>query len=259
MRAHYVPSDVVVVASGNVDHDRLVRLVARHCRFSDGVRGNRSTLTPGAAGHSPMFMPPTEAAQRSGALTRDLNQAHVCIGTRAIPFGDQRRYVLLVLSNLLGGGMSSRLFQSIREKRGLVYSIYAFHDFFKDTGVFGVYFGTGPQQAVQASDLVFEELRKVKKRRLDSHLLHDVKNQIKGNLILSMESTSNRMHRIARHEIFVQQYIPFEQTMASIDRVTAGDILDFANETFTPETISVSMLGGVEDKTIRKLDWDKLR
>ena len=259
LRTHYAPPKIVVAASGNVDHNGLVRLVRKHCRFMDGtaaVSGSRGPRNPGDEG---IVVSATTAQQRSQALARDLNQAHVCVGSRAMPFRDKRRYILLVLSNLLGGGMSSRLFQAVREKRGLVYSIYSFHDFFKDTGIFGVYFGTGPQQTIQASDLVFAELRKVKKRRLDSQLLRDVKNQIKGNLTLSMEAPSNRMHRMARHELFVQQYIPLAHTMAAIERVTASDIQDFANELFTEQNITVSMLGAVDDQTIGKLDWDKLR
>jgi len=259
LRAHYGPPNVVVAAAGNVDHDYLVRLVKKYCRFTVGTAAGHLSGSPKGLDDAGVVLPPAESTQRNLALARDLNQAHVCIGARAMPFSDKRRYVLLVLSNLLGGGMSSRLFQAVREKRGLVYSIYAFHDFFKDTGIFGVYFGTGPEQSVKAADLVFEEFRKVKKRRLTSQLLNDVKNQIKGNLTLSVESTSNRMHRMARHELFAGQYIPMEQTMSAIDRVTAGDILEFANELFATESISISMLGAVDDQTIGKLDWGKLK
>jgi len=244
---HYVPKKVIVAASGNVDHNRLVRLAGKHCRFS----GKDGTENP--------HKPPANAPMRNSAHERDLNQAHVCIGVRSVPFLDRRRYPLLVLNNLLGGGMSSRLFQSLREKRGLVYSIYSFHDFFKDTGVFGIYFGTAPQQAVQATDLVFEEFKKVKKRLIPSNLLHDVKSQIKGNLILGLESSSNRMHRLARHELFAGTFIPVKQTMAAIDRVTARELLEYANEVFTPEDVSISMIGAVEGRALQNFDWGKLK
>lgn len=247
LRAHYTPENIIVAAAGNVDQDHLVRLVKKHCRFA----GKNS------AGE--LQQPPSNAPMRNCVQQRDLNQAHVCIGARAIPFLDKRRYALLVLNNLLGGGMSSRLFQTLREKRGLVYAIYSFHDFFKDTGIFGVYFGTDPHQTVQASDLVFEEFKKVKRRLVSSHLLHDVKNQTKGNFILGLESTSNRMHRLARQEMFSGAYIPVHRTMAAVDRVSARDILDFANEVFTPEGVSVAMIGAMGKRTLRNMDWGKLK
>lgn len=246
LRTNYIPGQVVVAASGKVDHEQLVRLVCRHCRFSDH-NGSATLQTP-----------PTAAPLRSRACERDLNQAHVCIGVRSVPFLDQRRHVLLVLNNLLGGGMSSRLFQSLREKRGLVYNIYSFHDYFKDTGIFGTYFGTTPQQAIEASDLVFKEFNNIKRRLVPANILHDVKNQIKGNLILGLESSSNRMHRLARYELFTGKYQSARRTMAAIDRVTAWEIRDYANEIFQPDTVIVSMVGPISQKTLAKLDWAKL-
>ncbi|MFC1476140.1 M16 family metallopeptidase [Candidatus Zixiibacteriota bacterium] len=244
LRTNYTPAKIVVVASGNVDHEKLVRLVRRHCRFSD------------YNGSTPPQKSPTAVPLRSAVYERDLNQAHVCIGVRAMPFIDERRHVLLVLNNLLGGGMSSRLFQSVREKHGLVYTIYSFHDYFKDTGVFGTYFGTTPQQALRATDLVLKEFKNIKRRLVPSNLLHDVKNQIRGNLVLGLESSSNRMHRLARYEMF--KYQSARQTMAAIDRVTARELRDFANEIFAPDKITVSMLGPLGKETLAKLDQVKL-
>lgn len=246
MRANYSPENIIVAAAGKVDHDQLVKLARRHCRFNHN-NGTR-----------PDPIAPTTAMRRNQAFHRDLNQAHVCIGVRATPFLDQRRHILLVLNNLLGGGMSSRLFQSVREKRGLVYTIYAFHDFFKDSGLFAIYFGTMPEQTVEAADLVFEEFRKVKKQPIPSKLLDDVKNQIKGNLMMGLESTPNRMHRIARHEIFTGKYIPVKQTMAAIEQVTPKEVQEFANEIFVPDNMTVSMIGAVGDETISGLKWSKL-
>jgi len=224
-----------------------VKLARRNCRFNHN-NGTR-----------PEPIAPTSAKLRNQAFHRDLNQAHVCIGVRATPFLDQRRHILLVLNNLLGGGMSSRLFQSVREKRGLVYSIYAFHDFFKDSGLFAIYFGTMPDQTIEAADLVVEEFRKVKKRPIPSNLLDDANNQIKGNLIMGMESTPNRMHRIARHEIFTGKYIPAKQTMAAIEKVTPKEVQEYANEIFVPDNMTVSMIGAVGDETIGGLKWGKLK
>ncbi len=246
LHKNYTPAKVIVVASGSVDHERLVRLVRRHCRFAVSNGAKKPQRSPSAV---PL---------RSVVYERDLNQTHVCLGVRAIPFLDQRRHVLLVLDNLLGGGMSSRLFQSVREKHGLVYSIYTFHDYFKDTGIFGVYFGTTPQQTIKATDLVLQEFGNLKRRLVPSNLLHDLKNQIKGNLILGLESSSNHMHRLARYEIFTGNYQSARQTMAAIDRVTAREIRDLAHEIFEPDKVVASMLGPLGQKTSAKLDWAKL-
>jgi len=247
MHLHYVPEKTLIVASGKVDHEQLVKLARRHCRFAGAIEDDSTQPHPG------------NAPLRSYAYERDLNQSHVCIGVRATPFADRRRHALFVLHNLLGGGMSSRLFQSLREKYGLVYNIYSFHDFFVDTGIFGAYFGTTPQQTLRAADLVLKEFGDAKRRLVPANLLQDIKNQINGSLILGLESTSNRMHRLARFEIFTGNYQSARQTMAEIDRVTAREVRDFANEIFHPDKVAISIIGPGGNKALAKLDWGKLR
>ncbi len=245
-QSHYTPDNVLVAASGHVNHRRLVRLVRQAFDQCAGTANGNSLPAP------------DNASDRHGVYQRDLNQVHVCMGVRAIPFLDKRRYALLLLNDLLGGGMSSRLFQSVRERHGLVYSIYSFHDFFKDTGVFGTFFGTGPRRVEEAIDVVFKEFRRVKRRSVDSRILHDIKNQIKGQLVLGLESSSNRMHRLARHELFTGKYQSVTQTMRAIDRITAKDIRDLAHDILTEDRLRISMIGPVDRDTIAHLDWAAL-
>ncbi len=247
LHAHYVPEKTLVVASGRVDHEHLVRLARRHCRFT------------GTSAPEQPQKPPALVPLQNVGYDRKLNQSHVCVGVRATPFVDRRRYPLLILHNLLGGGMSSRLFQSLREKHGLVYNVYSFHDFFVDTGLFGAYFGTTPQQTLKATELVLREFRNTKRRLVPAHLLHDIKNQIRGNLNIGLESSSNRMHRLARHEMFTGKYQTARQTMKEIDAVTARDVRDFANELFRPGSVAISIIGPGGEKALAKLDWDTLK
>jgi predicted Zn-dependent peptidase len=164
-----------------------------------------------------------------------------------------------VANNLLGGGMSSRLFQTVREKRGLVYSIFAFHDFYRDAGHFGVYFACDPKNAVRATDLVFKEMAKLASVPVTATELADVKSQLKGNMILGLESTSARMHRLARHELYLGRHIPVEQTMKEIDAVTASQIMTMAREAFLSNRQALSAVGPMGNELIGRISWDILR
>lgn len=242
----YRPDRMVVAASGSLSHARLLALVRKHFEFAkakapmpdvkcvNGGRPNRSVVT------------------------RDINQTHVVMGFPTWPFVDKRRYAALVATNLLGGGMSSRLFQTVREKRGLVYSIYAFQDSFVDTGFFAVYFACEPSQVVVASDLVLAELGKVRKQRVPVKELSDARSQLKGNLALGLESTSSRMHRLARHELYLGHYVTPKQTMKSIDQVTHQDVSGVAAEAFSADRVAMTILGPVEDQVLDSIDWGKL-
>lgn len=244
---YYRPDRIVVAASGSLSHAKLMGLVKKHFRFEKAK--------------SPM----PEVNFVNGVLpqrmvtTRDINQTHVVLGFPTWPFIDRRRYAALVATNLLGGGMSSRLFQSVREKRGLVYSIYAFQDSFVDTGFFAVYFACDPAQVVVATELVLDELAKVNRQTVPASELQDAKSQLKGNLALGLESTSSRMHRLARHELYLGNYVTPKQTMKSIEKVTAKDIHDVAAEAFTPERVAMSILGPVDDRLLKAIDWGKLQ
>jgi predicted Zn-dependent peptidase len=244
---HYTPGRIVVAASGGLSHEKLLGLVKRHLKFPAGSSAH-------VAPESPNGIQPIKSVN-----SRDIMQTHVCIGVPTWAFADKRRYPLLLANNVLGGGMSSRLFQTVREKRGLVYSIFAFHDFYQDTGHFGVYLACDPSHTVRAIDLVLKELGKVASTPIPSTELADVKSQLKGNLTLGMESTQARMHRLARHELYLGGHVPVERTMKSIDGVQAREVTDVAQEVFDRDRLAVAIVGPVNERIYDEVRWDNLR
>ncbi len=185
-------------------------------------------------------------------------QTHISLGVPTFPYSDKRRYALLVLSNILGGGMSSRLFQSIREKLGLVYSVYSFIDFFEDAGILGIYMGTHKSNAVRVVELVLKEIKRLKKNSVSSTELSDAKYQLKGNLVLALENTSQRMNRLARSELFLRHYLELDQIIDSINRVRAKDLIGLAGEFFRPDRLSAVALGPLAKNALDQVNWAKL-
>jgi predicted Zn-dependent peptidase len=167
----------------------------------------------------------------------------VVLGTTAVRYTDPRRYALVMLSMLLGGGMSSRLFQRIREELGLAYSIYTFQQFYADTGMHGVYVATSPTSARAAYDAIGEELAKVAANGLDESEIAMGKSQLKGQLTLSLESVGARMYRAAAVELYGEPYRTLNETLALVDAVTREDIASVARDFFAPEKQTVLSLG----------------
>lgn len=246
-KQHYTADRIVVAASGGLSHEKLLKLVKRHLKFPAAPKNRVLPETPN--GLQPMRL----------VNSRPIMQTHVCIGVPTWGFPDKRRYPLLVANNVLGGGMSSRLFQTVREKRGLVYSVFAFHDFYQDTGHFGVYLACDPKQTVRAIDLVLKELGKVAGTPVTHTELADVKSQLKGNLTLGLESTQARMHRLARHELYLGTHIPADRTMRNIDGVKAGEVAEVARDVFDPDRLAVAIVGPVNENIFNAVRWDNLK
>jgi len=238
---HYRMESVVVAASGSVSHDRLVRLVREKFMFPEG----RPDAPPPAT-----RLPGCAVTVKSD----DNSQTQFCMGFPSISYSDRRRMAMMVLSAYLGGGMSSVLFQKIREQRGLVYSVYTFHDFYRDAGVFGVYLGTDKQHLREAFDVILQECRRTKARSLRPEVLRQVKEQLKGQLTLAMESTSARANRLGRLESTLGSYITLNDTIKSIEAVTARQVRDLANQIFDETQLSVAALGPVDKRTFSDLD-----
>ncbi|MCP4684859.1 MAG: insulinase family protein [bacterium] len=235
LNRHYRSGSVVVAASGSISHDRLVKIVREKFDFP-----------PGVADQAPI-------AERISAPRKILQQdnsaqTQFCLGFPGFAYGDRRKMAVMVMSSYLGGGMSSVLFQKIREQRGLAYSVYAYHDFYRDSGIFGVYLGTDQTHVRQAYDLIIAECRRLKKRKLAAETLDQVKAQIKGHLTLGMEATSNRMNRIGRQELITGEYFTLEDALQAIDEVTASDVCEIANLTFDESQIAVTALGPIDKK-----------
>ena len=209
MKRHYAHSTIVIAAAGNLHHDAILDLVNRH--FGD----------------LPAETPPNvvAAAYTGGEFRedRDLDQVHMVLGFPSVGYSDPDYYPTLLLSTLLGGGMSSRLFQEIREKRGLVYSIYSFASPFEDGGLFGIYAGTGESEAAEVMPVTLDELRKVQTQVTEAELAR-ARAQVKASLLMSLESTGSRCEQIARQIQVFGRVVPTMETVGKINAVTTEDI-----------------------------------
>ncbi|MDZ4723025.1 MAG: pitrilysin family protein [candidate division Zixibacteria bacterium] len=237
VQRHYRSGSIVVAASGSISHRRLVKLVRDKFSFPMGV-----AAAPVAAKRS---------LEKNISITSSTNnQTHFCLGFPGVSYGSKDRMTALALNAYLGGGMSSVLFQKVREEKGLAYSVYTFHDFQRDTGIFGAYLGTDVDHLQQASDIVLAECRRMKRTKLTAEKLDPVKAQIKGQLTLSLESTSNRMNRIARLELLLGRFQPLSETLKEIDRVTPSQVLELANRLFDDSKMAVAVLGPADKQAL---------
>ena len=231
MKRHYAPGNVVVAAAGKLEHADILDLVNRH--FAD------------LPAHTPPNM--ENGAYQGGEFreNRDLDQVHIVLGFPSVGYGDRDYYPSLLLSTLLGGGMSSRLFQEIREKRGLVYSIYSFCAPYSDGGIFGIYAGTGESEAAELMPVTLEELRKVQSEVTEAEL-HRARAQVKASLLMSLESTGSRCEQIARQIQVFGRVVPTAETVAKINAVMPEDIQRAAARHFRAKPTLAAM--GPADK-----------
>jgi len=229
----YYPANCVVAAAGNVDHDQLLEALAREGWLD-------------AAAPSPP-RPPVPAAPAARGVERneirDSTQTHIVFGTDTFPLQDPRRFTLGILVNAFGGGMSSRLFQRVREQLGLAYAVFAFKQFFQTTGQLGVYVGTQPATADQAIEAIRGEYGLLAREGLPADELADGKRQLKGQVVLSLESPGARMHRLAGFVLHDDRYRPLGEMLADIDAVTSEEAAATAAEFFAPERQTVVRLG----------------
>ena len=229
----YHPSQLIVAASGNVEHDALLGSLERTGWTADRP-GDASRLVVPAA---------TPLAPLRKHVTRDGAQTHLVVGSATVPHGDPRRHALVLLSVLLGGGMSSRLFQRVREELGLAYAVYTFQSFQADVGMHGVYVGTGPDTAREALDAIDAELASVAAHGLPADELAMGKSQLKGQITLSLESVSARMYRCAGVELYGEPYRTLDEMLARVDAVTEAQIAEVARDFFGPDRQTVVSLG----------------
>ena len=226
----YTPERTVIAVAGNADHERVVRFVEKAFEHIDRrpINGRIRSIN----GYQPDLH----------SETRPIQQAHMILGTRSYNMHSPERIILSVLNTILGSGMSSRLNQNIREKYGYCYNIYSFMNLYSDTGDFGVYVGTDPTKVGHSEKLIFKELDKMVQKKVGKQLLNQAKNQLKGSLMLGLESMSNRMMRIARQELFYNEFHTLDQILENVERVNAEDILDVAARIFNPDRFSRILL-----------------
>ena len=234
----FAPDRLVISAAGNVKHEQVLDLVEREF----------GGLQP--AGQPEERDAPSTQAPIHIESKRDLEQVHVCIGVPSVPLADERRFAVAVMNNLLGGGMSSRLFQNIREKQGLAYAVFSELTPYSDAGMMTVYAGTAKETLGQVIDLIIKEFRDIKETLVTEEELLRAKNHLKGSLMLSLESTSARMSNLARQELYFRRFYSLDEILAGIEAVTREEIQAVAREFFRSEKIAVTALGPLNGFTL---------
>ena len=241
--ARYVGGNMVVAAAGNLSHDRVVELVAA---ATDGLARGDGAAVGGDV--------PAAAAPRACFHQKTTEQYHLCLGGPGIPRGDDRRFVLRVLDTILGGSSSSRLFQEVREKRGLAYAVYSYTSQYIDSGQIGLYVGTRPDRASEALDVIATELRRIVADPVASDELERAKENVKGRTALSFESTLTRMNRLGSAVLTGIPVMSLDEIVAAIEAVSAEDVAALAGELLDPAGLSAAGVGGDEDVFRRALE-----
>jgi predicted Zn-dependent peptidase len=232
----YTPGNVVVAAAGSVDHDRLVALVEQ--TLGDVPMRTGATLALAPVGRTPLA--------RGQFLAKETEQYHVCLGAPAIARDDDRRFALRVLDGVLGGTSSSRLFQEVREKRGLAYSVYSFTSLYAGTGQIGLYLGTRPDNVAKAMKVVGEELERLLSDGITAEELARSKENAKGRVVLALESTTARMNRLGSSVLAEMPLLTVDEVVERIDAVTLDDVAGLARELYAPERLSAAGIGADE-------------
>ncbi len=233
-RAVYTPENILVTAAGNLSHDRLTALAAE--RFEK--------LKP--AGPVPDNAAPVTQARVALRSKKELEQVHLCLGVPCYPISHENRFHCYVLNTVLGGGMSSRLFQNIREKQGLAYSVYSDLNPYSDTGCMLVCAGTSPESVRMLVDSVLKEFSELKQQTVSDEELRRAKDHLKGSLMLSLESTSSRMSNLARQEMHFKRFFSLDELVESIEKVTAADVQSVAQVFFEQKQIALTVLGNLD-------------
>lgn len=238
---HYSPSRTIIAVAGDVRHEEIKRYLNR---FLKSERFRKSTKKHG-------FVSP-RLASGCKIIRRDLEQSHIIVGFPGIPYDHPKRFSAFLLNNYLGGGMSSSLFQEIREKRGLAYSVYSSLTPFADTGLFSVYVGTAPSQATTCLEIMGKELQSLRSKLLPQKALEILKNNLKGTILLNSDSVENRMTSIARAQMFFGKYFSISDICKIIDKVNAEDIRVMAQTLFKPKNLILVVLGPEGDRSLPK-------
>jgi predicted Zn-dependent peptidase len=239
----YTAQNVVVAAAGSVDHDRIVELVQR--TIGDPA--------PSGPPPQPLALPAGPVARRR-FFAKETEQYHVALGAPGIARDDDRRFALRVLDGVLGGTSSSRLFQEVREKRGLAYSVYSYASQYQDSGQVALYVGTRPDRVREAMDVIGDELRKLQDDSITEEELVRAKENVKGRTVLSMESTLARMNRLGSSVLMGVPLLTLDEIVAAIDSVTLEEVFELARELYDPVRMSAAGVGGDEQAFISALD-----
>jgi predicted Zn-dependent peptidase len=242
-KENYPPDRIVVCAAGNLKHQEVVDQI--NGTFGQIPKSNkaRARLKP-------------DSISTTNIWKRDLEQVHFCLGTKGLQYNHSLRFASYVLNTILGGGMSSRLFQEIRENRGLAYSVYSYLPTYIDTGLVVVYAATNEGSFQEAFELILKEFNTLKKDPLKNEELETAKEQLKGNLLLSLESSDNLMTRLAKNEIYFQDYLPVGRILKGIDEVKEETVQQLATDIFNEHFFCLTVLGPMNGNYQEKVRFD---
>jgi predicted Zn-dependent peptidase len=238
----YSPANLLVTAAGNMKHAGLVALVREHF----------DSLPQVAA--APKDKVPNTHARIALHNKKALEQVHLCLGVPSYPLPHEERFACYVLNTLLGGGMSSRLFQNIRERQGLAYAVFSELSPYRDTGCLTIYAGTSLGSARKVVESILKEFRDLKQQAVNTEELRRAKDHLKGSLMLGLESTSSRMSNLARQEMYFGHFFSLDDLVESIEAVEADDVQRIAQTFFDPKQIAVTVLGNLEKFKLGRAD-----
>ena len=239
---HFAPGNLVVCAAGNLNHQNFVDLVAKHFEH---VKPAKNGL------HSPA---PKTFSRINLRNKKSLEQVHMCLGVPSYPLPHQDRFACYVLNTVLGGGMSSRLFQNIRERQGLAYAVFSELSPYRDTGCLSIYAGTSIESARKVVESIIKEFQQLKQEGVSAEELRRAKDHLKGSLMLSLESTTSRMSNLARQEMYFGRFFTLDELVESIEQVSAGDVQRIAQAFFDPKQIALTVLGNLDGFKIGRED-----
>src|SRR5580704_15139991 len=238
----YGPSNILVTAAGNLNHGRLVKLAEQH--FADLKRRPTARIEEKPQPHAPLVFKNKSS----------LEQVHVYVGVPSVAMPHESRFACYILNAILGGGMSSRLFQNIREKQGLAYTVYSELTMYRDAGCMLIYAGTSLRSAGKVVEAVVHELRELVDHAVTEEELRRAKDHLKGSYVLGLESTTSRMGTLARQELYFKRFFSLDEMLERIERVTANEVRRLAEQFFDPQTMAVAMLGRLEGFRVRRQD-----
>lgn len=232
----YRPSEILIAAAGGVEHQALVDL----------LQESFSCLQPGEPRRTSQTQRRLSAGRVIELSERDLEQTLICLGTEGLPTSSPERYSLMILNAILGGGMSSRLFEEIREKRGLAYSVYSYVSSFTDAGTLSIYAGSERERSCETATIILEEMSRLRDEVVPQDEFEAAREQIKGKILMSLESSDSYMSRLARSYLNFGRYQPLDEIMAGFDAVTVDDLQQLSTRLFRNETLNIQVMGKVD-------------
>ena len=237
MKKNYSPGNIIIAAAGNLEHEQIVDVVNKH--YQQKASSVASEVIKKPAVHRTV-----------NVYTKDTEQVHICYGSEALDSRHEDRFVLSILDNILGGGMSSRLFQKIREEKGLAYAVYSFHSLYKDSGNLAVYVGTRPANINEVLSIIKSEMTDIMEKGAGKKEVERAREHLKGQLVLGLESTRNRMTRLGRSEMTHGEILSMDELVAKINDVTEEDVKRLASELFQKDRQVLAVIGSVEEEDI---------